>query len=218
MKWMSLLFLGVLVSCGGQNRSVRIDLPLPPKLDLSEYDQLYVTGFVTDVVNEEFDVDWETVNFFKREFRNNPVLELIEEEAEDLSEKDPRAFFTRQQPYFQSFNFPTSDNVLALTGVITFESLDRSGFREVKGTDNLGRNYYRTQFVEITGFNLGLRVYVYDVNTGKLLYRELLSDSMELEGINPDSKLVFYDLMQRVSDRVMGLFSQTLVKAERNLL
>ena len=218
MRWFLCLTLIFALGCGGSNRSVRIDLPLPPKLDLSQYDQIYIPGFITDVANEEFDVDWETVNFFKRELKRNQVLGLIDEEPVDMSDRDPRSFFTRQQPFFQSFNFPQSENVLALTGVVTFESLDRSGFREVEGTDNFGRQTYRTQFVEVTGFNLGLRVFVYDVNTGQLLYRELLRDSMELEGTDPDLKLVFYDLMQRVSDRVMGLFSQTMVKAERNLL
>jgi len=218
LRWLVCLTLVIAVGCGGSNRAVRIDLPLPPKLDLSQYDHIYIPGFVTDVANEEFDTDWETVNFFKRELKRQQVLDLIDEEPVDLSDRDPRSFFTRQQPYFQSFNFPQGDHVLALTGVVTFESLDRSGFREVEGTDNFGRQTYRTQFVEVTGFNLGLRVYVYDVNTGNLLYRELLRDSMELEGTDPDLKLVFYDLMQRVSDRVMGLFSQTMVKAERNLL
>lgn len=218
MRAIACLFLGLLVGCGGGNRSVRIDLPLPPKLDLSEYDHIYVSGFITDVASDDFDADQETVNFLRREFKRNNVLSLVDVEPADLSGKDPRSFFTAQQGFFQSFNFPGTENLLALSGVVSFESLDRSGFREVEGTDTFGRQTYRTQFVEITGFNLSVRVYVYDASTGKLLYRELLSDSMELEGSNPDSKLVFYDLMQRISDRVMGLFTQTMVKAERNLL
>lgn len=218
MKWCGVFSLALLLGCGAADRAVRIDLPLPPKLDLSEYDHVFVSGFIPGVENDVFDTDLETVNFFRREFKQRDVLGLIEADPVDISSKDPRAFFTRQQPFFQAFNFPSADNVLALTGVVTFESLDRSGFREVEGTDNLGRRFYRTQFVEITGFNLALRVYVYDINTGKLLYRELLSDAMEIEGTDPDTKLVFYDLMQRVSERVMGLFTQTTVKAERNLL
>ena len=96
--------------------------------------------------------------------------------------------------------------------------LDRSGFREVQATDLRGRRYYKTQFVEITGFNLTMRVYVYELNGGKLLYRELVKDTIDVEGSNVDQRLAFYNLLQRISNRVLGLFSSTVVKAERSLL
>jgi hypothetical protein len=217
------LFLGALclslLGCGsGRGDAVRIDLPLPARLDLTLYDHLYFPGFIVDSKESEFDLSRESINFFRREFKRKEVMDLIEREPADFSDRDPRVFFTRQQPYFKTFNFSESEQTLAVTGVITYESVDRSGFRQVANQDVLGRNYYSTEFVEASGFTLTMRVYVYELSEGKLLYRTLLRDNMDVLGDNIDERLVYYDLLQRVSDRVLSLFSSTTVQAERNLL
>lgn len=207
-----------LMSCGaGPRSSVRIELPLPPKLDLTEYGYVYFPGFIAETTNENFDPDLEALNYFKREFVRKEVIDLVEQPPLDLSEKDARTFFERKQPFFSDFKFENSDETLAVTGAISFEVLDRSGFRQVQYTDVSGRSYYRTQFVEITGFDLSMRVYVYNLE-GDLLYTEALKDSLDVEGDSVDERLAFYELLSRVSDRVLGLFSNTVVKADRSLL
>lgn len=208
----------ILVNCGGRGDLVRIDLPLPAKLDLTLYDHLYFPGFIVDSKKEDFDLSRESINFFRREFKRKEVMDLIDRDPADFSDRDPRVFFTRQQPYFKTFNFKESEQTLAVTGVITYETVDRSGFRQVANQDVLGRNYYSTEFVEATGFALTMRVYVYELSEGKLLYRTLLRDNMDVVGDNIDERLVYYDLLQRVSDRVLSLFSSTTVQADRNLL
>ncbi len=211
-------FLALLVACGGGNKDVRINVALPPKLDLTSYDYVYFPGFITEIEAENIDTEREAVNFLKREFLRRDAIAIINTNLVDMSEKDPRSFFLEEQPFFKSFNFEHSELTLALTGVISFESVDRSGFQEVEGTDVYGRRRARTQYVEITGFNLNMRVYVYELNGGKLLYSETVQDTTDIQGSNPDERLVLYDLMQRVSDRVLGLFANTTVKAERTLL
>lgn len=210
-----LLFL---LACGSEGKRVRISLPLPPKLDLTDYNYLYFPGFVTTVENEIFDTEREAINFLRRELSRKDVMSIVDRPPVDLSELDPRSFFQRTQPFFQSFNFQNSEATLALTGEIAFDIVDRSGFREVQRTDFTGRRIRQTQFVEITGFDLSMRVFVYEIGGGRLLYSQLLKDTMDVEGSNPDHQLVFYDLMQRVSNRIIGLFSNTLVRAERSLL
>ncbi len=217
-KLLVLLPLLLLARCGPETKDVRIDVALPPKLDLTSYDHIYFPGFITEVPSENIDTEREALNFFRREFLRRDVMGIISSNPVDLSDKDPRSFFVRDQPFFKSFNFKNADSTLALTGVISFESVDRSGFKEFEETDFTGRRRFRTQYVEITGFNLNMRVYVYELNEGKLLYSEVLQDTTDIQGTNPDERLVLYDLMQRVSDRVLGLFANTHVKAERILL
>ena len=209
-----LIFLG----CGPETKDVRIDVSLPPKLDLTSYDFVYFPGFISEFRDEKVDTEREALNFLKREFGRRSIMGIIPKNPVDLSEKDPRSFFLENQPFFKSFNFKNAQNTLALTGVISFESVDRSGFQEVQQTDYLGRRRVQTQYQEVTGFNLNMRVYVYELKEGKLLYSEVLQDTTDIEGSNPDIRLVLYDLMQRVSNRVLGLFANTHVKAERILL
>ena len=118
-RWLlcSCLLLAISISgCKKSTRSVRIDLPLPPKLDLTNYDYVYFPGFITDVQNESFDTDRETVNFFKREFLRKKIIDVIDNDPSDMSDKDPRSFFQREQPFFKTFNFENSESSLAVTG------------------------------------------------------------------------------------------------------
>lgn len=211
------LSLLVLMGCGGPRANVRIELPLPPKLDLTNYGYIYFPGFIVETKNENIDPNSEALNYFRREFQRREVMSILPDPAIDMSDKDARTFFERNQPFFKTLTFERPADTLAVTGAITFEILDRSGFRQVEATDISGRTYYRTQFVEITGFDLAMKVYVYDLE-GKLLYTESLKDSVDVDGASVDERLAFYELLQRMSDRVLGLFSHTVVKAERSLL
>lgn len=218
MKYLATaLLLAGLLACGGRGHSVRIALPLPPKLDLTAYDYVYFPGFISDVHNDDLDTDVEALNFFKREFTRRDIMSVVDSAPVDLKDKDPRTFFDREQPFFKTLSLDNSDKTLALTGVVSFDILDRSGFQQVKNTDGFGRVYYKTEFVEITGYNLNLRVFVYDME-GRLLYREQLKDSVDVAGDPSDARLVYYELLQRMSDRILGLFTNTTIKQDRALL
>ena len=213
-----LLLLLVFSSCGGGSRSnVRIALPLPPKLDLSTCEHVYFAGFISENPNEFFKPDTEAVNYFVREFTRQNILSITAAKPLDFTGKDARTLFEKEQPFFKGLPIPESDTTLTVTGSLNFEVLDRSGFRQVEVTDLTGRSYYKNQYVEITGFDLTMKVFVYDLS-GKLLYTEALKDTLDVEGTNADQRLVFYDLLQRMSTRVLGLFTNTVVKADRSLL
>ena len=209
----------MLAGCGGSEKknSVPINLSLPAKLDLTNYDYIYFPGFISDVKNENFLPDEEAVNFFRRELVREDVMDVVEKEPLDLSDKDPRSFFEREQPFFQTVEVDNPGRTLALTGVVSFEVRDLSSFRRVQDETVNGRVVYRTQFVEMTGFELSIRVCVYDLKTGRMLYRELLSDDMDVLGKEADQRLAYYDLLQRVSNRVLGLFTNTVVQDQRIL-
>lgn len=219
MKYLPIFLLAMgLISCGGgPKKSVRIALPLPPKLDLTNYSQVYFPGFIAETENETFHAGTEALNYFRREFVRRDIIDIVDLQPLDLSDKSARGFFERQQPFFQTITTENAEETLAVTGAISFEVLDRSGFRQVEATDISGRSYYRTQFVEIRGFDLTMRVFVYDLN-GQLLYSESLKDSIDIEGEAFDERVVYYELLQRISDKVLGLFTNTVVKAERSLL
>ncbi|MCB1043284.1 MAG: hypothetical protein KDC35_10105 [Acidobacteria bacterium] len=218
MRWLALPLALLTLACAGDKKAVRIDLPLPPKLDLSEYDAVYFSGFISTEQNREFDTVTEAINFFKNEFAQRDNIDTLDRDPVDLSEYDPREFFEGDQPFFGNLDVEDGDRVLTVTGVVNFEVLDRSGFRQVQATDISGQSYYRTQFVEMTGYVLRMRVYVYELGEGKLLFKELMQDEIDVEGPPGDTRLAFYTLLERMSDRVIGLFANTKVRAERTLL
>jgi len=217
MRYSWLLVPFLLVSCGSKKTAVRIELPLPPKLDLAQYTHVYFPGFVTEVTNKEFDSIRETLNYFKREFVRRDVVELVDAPPLDFSGKDPRTFFDKTQPAFSQLDLEIPEQTLIITGIVNYEVVDRSSFRQVQ-KEYRGQPYYRTQFVEVTGYLLKMRVYVYEISEGKMVYREVLQDEIDVEGAPGDTKLAFFNLLERVSGRIIGLFTHTNVKAERSLL
>ncbi|MCB1049975.1 MAG: hypothetical protein H6510_17975 [Acidobacteria bacterium] len=208
----------LLMACGGEQNRVRISLPLPPKLDLSLYNQIYIAGFIASDKNQDFDSDAETLNFFRREFIRRNAIDVVEHPPMELSDQDPRSFFDRVQPEFTKIEDMNKEDTLILTGEVSYEILDRSGFRQVEGTDISGNRFYQTRFVEATGYLLKLRIFVYELKEGNLLYRESLQDEIDVDGPPGDTKLAFNALLDRMSTSVLGLFSNTTVRAERNLL
>ena len=219
MRRVSLLLTAlVMLSCNPKSRDVRIELPIPPKMDLSNYNSVYFPGFLVVDKNKEFKTNKEAINFFKRDFINRDAIAVRENDPVDLVGKDARDFLERVQPFFTTMPIEDREHTLAITGLLSFETVDRSGFREVSLQDRTGRSYRRTQFVEATGYVLNVRVYIYAMGTGKLLYREILRDGIDLAGVPNDTRLVFYELAGRVSNRLVSLFASTNVKAERSLL
>jgi len=213
------LSLGFLLSCGENTKknTVRIPLSLPAKLDLSNYDQVYFPGFVSDVKNDYFTPDVEALNFFRRELVRRNIINVIKKEPVDLSDKDPRSFFEREQPFFTQLQVESQETTLAITGVVSFDARDLSGFKRVQEKTATGGIAYRTQFVEMTGFELNMRVFVYDLKTGRMLFRETLGDRMDVVGKEADQRLIYYDLLARISDRILGLFTNTVIQDERIL-
>lgn len=217
MKWHWLLIPFLFLGCGPKQTAVRIELPLPPKLDLAQYTEVYFPGFMTEVRNPEFDSIRETMNYFKREFARRDVVDVLDLPPLDFSDKDPRTFFEQTQPLFTQLGLERPEKTLIITGIVNYEVVDRSSFRQVQ-REYRGQPYYRTQFVEATGYLLRMRVYVYEVSEGKMIYREVLQDEIDVEGAPGDTKLAFFNLLERISARILGLFSHTNVKAERTLL
>lgn len=211
---LALLLLG---ACGSEKKKLRIGLPLPPKLDMTDYDHLYFPGFITLNEVETFDPERETINYLRREILRKNVMTVVPRPTLDLSSRNPREFFIPNQPFFRELAIQNADRTVALTGEVAFQQVDRSGFKEVERIDITGRTYRQTQFVEMTGFNLDVRIFVYNMD-GQLLYSQTLRDTTELEGVNLDQQQIFMDLMARISDRVMSLFTTTTVRAERSLM
>ena len=54
----------MLAGCGGSEKknTVPIDLSLPAKLDLTNYDRIYFPGFISDVKNEFFDPETDPIS------------------------------------------------------------------------------------------------------------------------------------------------------------
>jgi hypothetical protein len=208
-----------LTSCGPNHDRVRVELPLPPRLDVQEIEGVYLPGFLLLRDTADIGADRETKIYFRREITRNKDVNWVEGPEMALGDADPKTLFTEEQPLFavqESLNLPKK--TLLLTGAVQFDLKDRSGFRSVQTTDRYGRVYNRSIYAEMTSYELQFLICAYNSETGKLIYREFMTDQLDIDGPPADNKLAFYELLQRMSGRILGLFSDTKVKAERRLL
>ncbi|PIE03618.1 MAG: hypothetical protein CSA81_01400 [Acidobacteria bacterium] len=210
-------------ACGSHSvkNKVQVELPLPPKLDVGQYKYLVMPGFYKvpgEDVAQGVRVGREAVNFFRREIMKNGNIEWVDVEPVDFSEIDPETFFVEKQPFFEKPDFKNAKETIALCGTVKYQVFDRSGFQTFADVDRYGRMYNKTIFVEKTGYQLNMMFYIYDLETGKLIHRESMQDELDLNGPAADNRLAFYELAQRMANRVISLFTDTQVKAERTLL
>jgi len=214
----------LLVSCttGARKDKVQVELPLPPKLDVGQYKYLVMPGFYRVPAIKETGqgvrVGSEAVHFFRREILKNGNIDWVDVPLVDFSQQNPETFFAEKQPFFEQPDFPNAKETIALCGTVDFVVTDRSGFQTVSDVDRYGRMYNRTVFVEKTGYVLKMMVCIYDLETGKLIHRESMQDELALDGPAADNRLAFYELAQRMANKVISLFTDTQVKAERALL
>jgi hypothetical protein len=221
--FVSLLLLLLITGCGagGGKDKVQVELPLPPKLDVGQYRYLIMPGFYRVPGSDDSQhvkVGSEAVVFFRREIIKNGNIEWVDVPAVDFSAKDPENFFVDSQSFFEQPDFPHAKETIALSGTVEFLVTDKSGFQTVADVDRYGRMYNRTYFVERMGYKLRMMIVIYDLETGKLIHRESMQDELELDGPARDNRLAFYELAQRMANRVISLFTDTQVKAERVLM
>ena len=79
-----LLVIGALAGCTSYYE-VPIETPIQPKLDTSQFQRVYVAGFVAGG-NEEIDGNLETVRLLRSQLRQKGTLRVIEAEALPLTE------------------------------------------------------------------------------------------------------------------------------------
>lgn len=79
-----LLFLGALAGCTSFYE-IPIETPLQPKLDISNFERVFVAGFVAGG-NDEVDANLETVRLLRSQLRQKGALRVIEAEALPLTD------------------------------------------------------------------------------------------------------------------------------------
>lgn len=185
---------------------VGIRLPLPPRLDLSGVETLLVASFLGNA-GELFDTDKEMVRFMRSEFRKGSRLDVLDvTPAPAIPEQRLEDLIANSE--FWKYLGSEHGADLIVSGAISFNRRDASGFKDVDTVSNVtGQKVRQTRFVEQEQFSYRLELLFFDGETGELRFRDTLSRSVVFVGLGNDSLTAFHELSARIAADVLAVVS-----------
>jgi hypothetical protein len=223
---------------------VPIETPLKSKLDVSKFRRVLVAGFVTDLVDEGIDLAPETSRLLQNQLRSVAKLQVIEPDRPPLNQALTKAFkvaddtrVTREdrdryraegERLLQDTAFwrklgEEYQNPLIVTGKLTFEEQNRSGFQQesalVRDRNGRVREVRGSRYAERKAYNLAADLSFIDGGTGRLLHKERFSEEVlygEEQKVSPLSS--YFELMDRLLPNFLGVISPQKIRGTRVLL
>ncbi len=224
---------------------VPVETPLQSKLDVSRFRRILIAGFVTDLENQEVDLSAETSRLLQNQLRSNTKLQVLEPDRPPLQEalektlekigeggsysKDEKEQFKLesdrllQNPEFWRKMGEEYQQPLIVTGRLSFESQNRSGFqpeervvRTPGGNPSLVRG---NRYMERKGFTLSADFLFIDSKTGETLHKERFSEEVlysEDQRVSPLSS--YFELMDRLLPNFLGVITPQRIRGTRVLL
>jgi hypothetical protein len=196
--------VGEPVKGDGKPMRVTVALPVPPQLDPGGARTLLVASFLTDD-SALLDVNRELVRALRTEYRKHTELDVLEitpppavpeQTLEDLIANS--GFWTHLGREYGAD--------LVVSGVVTFERRDASGFQDVDiVSPTTGQKVRTSQFVEQEQFVLAFDVLFMDGRSGGLRHRDRLQRSAVFRGTQNDPLTAFYELSESVAPDMLAI-------------
>jgi len=184
---------------------VQIKLPTAQKIDTTGMSRILVGGFRSND-NPEVDVDREVNRLLKDLLKRNTKFEVIETESLPLPEQSIEDAI-RNTAYWKRLGTRFNADLI-VGGTIDFSSRDQSGFVQEDITSELtGQRIRRSRWVERESFKMEMGLYFFRGSSGELVYEDHFTEEAAFDGKANDDLTVLHQLLQRVSESVLGILT-----------
>jgi len=221
---LTLLLLAGLPAVAGVDE-VTIEVPVKPKIDISDYESLMVANFICNR-DTRMELDAEIVRYLRKMLLRTLKLEVARGEAPTL----PTG--RGGKPIFEVPDYWTDiggrfDSDLILSGTVNFSTEDRSGYEQIDMRNyrgsyrrDMGYSPYntRTVFFEKTGFFLNLEIHLLNGRTGEEIYTDKFYQEIVYNGDGPDDLSVFFMMMDKMAPQITGIMAERTTRVTRYLL
>ena len=223
---------------------IPIETPIRPRLDVSAFQRVLVTGFIAGGI-EDVDGNLETTRLLRSQLRSKSDLRVIDADTLPLMEvmasnraksgaTEPLPPIKEEkdldpyQPLFQNVAYwkqigEEYQQPLIVTGTVLFTTQERSTSRlqPTETRDEFGRRNTDTQrvYVEQKAFILQPRFVFIDGRTGEQLYQRSFKEEQQYT-LNQQTPPLssYFDLMDRLIPTFLSTLSSQKVKGTRFLL
>lgn len=198
----------------GKTIRVPVGLPVPAKLEVEGDETLLVTSFLGLDTNL-LDANREMVRFLRGEFRKGTSLDILDVTPPPAIPEQTIPDLLANKQFWQWLH-RNHEADLIVSGVITYDREDLSGFREVDVvSDRTGQKVRESRFVEQEQFVYAFDVFFMDGATGTLLYRDRLQRQVVFPGLQNDPIQAFYALSESVADEVLAVIAGRMRRDSR---
>ena len=188
----------------GDVTRVTISAPMPARLDMTGIRKVLVTRFIVDKELPGVDLDKEVVGILRKELRRKTNLDILDVEPPPLPEQ-PLKDLLANSGFWRRLG-ETHGADLIISGKVSFESADRSGYVTADEISPVtGQRVRRTRFVDREGFTLTLNLFFMDGATGRLLYEDQFTAENTLPGHGTDRLTALYTLFEQFEDDIVGI-------------
>jgi hypothetical protein len=188
----------------GDVARVTIAAPMPARLDMTGLRKILVTSFLVDKELVGVDVNKETVGLLRKTLSKKTNLVVLDVDPPPLPEQ-PLKDLLANSGFWRRLG-ETHGADLIISGKVSYESADRSGFvTQDEISPVTGQRVRRTRYVEREGFTLNLSLFFLDGATGRLLYEDQFTGENTLPGHGTDRLTALYSLFEQFEDDVLGI-------------
>lgn len=212
-----ILLLAATVAWAGE--PVRLDLPRPAKLAVSDRDSVAIVPLVT--VTEEAEpaddpeIQRELARYLRRTIERSAGLDVSVVDAQPPTHD--LVALREAQGFWQAVGDRT-DATWILAGAVDLDLEDRAGYVTREFTsDEDGRTYHAQVLVERAGVTLDLLLWVFEGQTGRLRHTENLKDFRAFQGESVDPLDGLFANLTQLEHRIAGLFAAGSMPTERFL-
>lgn len=195
--------------------TVPVKIPVAEKLDMRGVRRVLVASFLQSE-HPTIRLRDEIIRVLRADLRKHTGLEVIEAEPPELPAQNLDTLLKNASFWRSIAERHGAD--LVISGVVKFESFDRSGYvQEDYVSPVTGERKRRTRFAEREGFTLELNLYFFRGQSGELVYEDSFSEDSIQEGSSTDHLSVFFELTSRLEPEILGIVSPRTREEQRYL-
>lgn len=195
----SLLFLLIfLLSCSSPlHWKLKIEMPRKTAIDLARFQEIIITNFWVKKQTKDINLSQELIDYFyftlDKNFKGKIVSKKISFNQEDI--------FLNQN--FWKSPDHSSPKALYLTGTASYGQEIRKAILEERRSDRFESPFQtEKKLVERKFYTLNLDLYLIDSTTGTIIYKRSFKESKGYRNPNQTAYFAFFDLIQRVKDKL----------------
>lgn len=182
---------------------VQVKLPAPQKVDTTGMTRLLVGGFRA-ADHPRLDLPREINASLRSLFRKKTGFEVLDVEPLPLPEQTIEEVL-RNSDYWKRVGARFNADLI-VAGTVEFGSSDQSGFVQEDVISELtGQRLRRSRWVEREAFKLDLGLFFIRASSGELLYEDHFIEDMAFEGKLNDDLTVLHQVVDRVSEGILGI-------------
>jgi len=195
---------------------VSLTVPLPARMSMEGLRTVLVTRFIIDRADEEVDINGEMIPLLRRQLRRRSNLEILDVAPPALPEQPIEQLLANTGFWRKLASKYGAD--LVITGVVSFEVSDRSGFVQSDEISPLtGQRVRRTRFVDREGILLDLNMFFIRGSTGRLEYEDHMTGEDTIIGQGTDHLTTLFYMFEQFEDDILGIMIPSAKTVQRYL-